>query len=164
MCIRDRELVAQGVANICSAAVGGMTVAGVISRSSFGILSGAKTKLSHFVTGCCLIAFTVLGGGALLEVLPKAVLGALVSCGVLPLLGPTPKMKPLFDNIKAQPYEVKRDCILACATAAFTFTARPTLDIGLYRGIGLALLFKLFEKTRDLDKKENEEFEKAQNA
>ena len=160
----DKELVAQGVANICSAAVGGMTVAGVISRSSFGILSGAKTKLSHFVTGCCLIAFTVLGGGALLEVLPKAVLGALVSCGVLPLLGPTPKMKPLFDNIKAQPYEVKRDCILACATAVFTFTARPTLDIGLYRGIGLALLFKLFEKTRDLDKKKNEEFEKAQNA
>ena len=158
----DKELVAQGVANICSAAVGGMTVAGVISRSSFGILSGAKTKLSHFVTGCCLIAFTVLGGGALLEVLPKAVLGALVSCGVLPLLGPTPKMKPLFDNIKSQPYEVKRDCILACATAVFTFTARPTLDIGLYRGIGLALVFKLFEYTRNLDKKKNEDFEKAQ--
>jgi hypothetical protein len=71
-------------------------------------------------------------------------------------------MKPLFDNIKSQPYEVKRDCILACATAVFTFTARPTLDIGLYRGIGLALVFKLFEYTRNLDKKKNEDFEKAQ--
>jgi hypothetical protein len=44
----------------------------------------------------------------------------------------------------------------------FTFTARPTLDIGLYRGIGLALVFKLFEYTRNLDKKKNEDFEKAQ--
>jgi SulP family sulfate permease len=74
----NKDLIAQGVANVCSAAVGGMTVAGVISRSSFGITAGAKTRLAHFVTGVVLIAFTLFGGGELLAVLPKAVLGALV--------------------------------------------------------------------------------------
>ena len=147
----NKDLVAQGVANVCSAAVGGMTVAGVISRSSFGITAGAKTKLSHFVTGLVLIAFTVFGGGELLDYLPKAVLGALVGCGVLPLLGPTTKMQPLFDNFMQQPYEVKRDCVLCWATAMFTFTAKPTLDIGLYKGICLALLFKAYELARGRD-------------
>lgn len=150
----NKDLIAQGVANVCSAAVGGMTVAGVISRSSFGIQSGAKTKLSHFVTGLCLIAFTVFGGGATLEFLPKAVLGALVGCGVLPLLGPTTKMQPLFNDFMNQPYEVKRDCFLCWATGFFTFTATPTLDIGLYKGIALALLFKCYEKARGKDKKD----------
>ena len=37
----NKDLIAQGVANVCSAAVGGMTVAGVISRSSFGITVGS---------------------------------------------------------------------------------------------------------------------------
>lgn len=148
----NKDLIAQGVANVCSAAVGGMTVAGVISRSSFGISAGAKTKLSHFVTGLVLIAFTVFGGGELLAVLPKAVLGALVGCGVLPLLGPTTKMQPLFNNFMAQPYEVKRDCFLCWATAWFTFTATPTLDIGLYKGCALALVFKLYELARGKDK------------
>ena len=64
----------------------------------------------------------------------------------MPLLGPTTKMQPLFDNFMEQPYEVKRDCILCWATAMFTFTATPTLDIGLYKGIALALLFKCYEK------------------
>lgn len=117
-----------------------------VGRTRPCITSGAKTKLSHFVTGLVLIAFTVFGGGEVLAVLPKAVLGALVGCGVLPLLGPTTKMQPLFDNFMQQPYEVKRDCILCWATAMFTFTATPTLDIGLYKGIALALVFKCYEK------------------
>ena len=144
----DKELIAQGVGNIASAAAGGMNVAGVISRSSFGIIAGAKTRLSHFVTGVCLVLFVITGGGEHLDVLPKAVLGALVGSGVLPLLGPTEKMKPLLgkESFLGQPYEVKRDCVICWATALFTFTAKPTLDIGLYRGCFCALLFFCWEK------------------
>jgi|AntAceMinimDraft_1070359.scaffolds.fasta_scaffold19498_2 SulP family sulfate permease len=148
----NKDLIAQGVANVCSAAVGGMTVAGVISRSSFGITAGAKTRLAHGVTGVVLIAFTLFGGGELLAVLPKAVLGALVSCGVLPLLGPSAKMRPVFDNFMGQPYAVKRDAIICWATAWFTFTATPTLDIGLYKGCAVALMFKMYELARGRDK------------
>jgi SulP family sulfate permease len=142
----NKELIAQGVANICSGLAGGMNVAGVISRSSFGIQAGAKTRLAHGVTGLCLILFVVTGGGALLAYLPKAVLGALVGCGVLPLLAPTGVMKPLFDNFLAQPWPVKRDCLIAWVTVAFTFTARPTLDIGLYRGAAFAAFVFVLEK------------------
>ena len=142
----NKELIAQGVANIASGMAGGMNVAGVISRSSFAITAGAKTRLAHGVTGVCLIAFVLTGGGALLDYLPKAVLGALVGCGVLPLLGPTPVMKPLFENFASQPWPVKRDCLIAWATVAFTFTARPTLDIGLYRGAAFAAFIFVLEK------------------
>jgi SulP family sulfate permease len=85
----NRELVAQGVSNLCSAAVGGMPVSGVISRAAFGKTSGATTRLAHGVTGAMIIVFLVSGGGALLGLLPKAVLGALVGCGVMPLCKPT---------------------------------------------------------------------------
>ena len=142
----NKELIAQGVANICSGLAGGMNVAGVISRSSFGIQAGAKTRLAHGVTGLCLILFVITGGGALLAYLPKAVLGALVGCGVLPLLKPTGVMKPLFENFFAQPWPVKRDCLIAWVTVAFTFTARPTLDIGLYRGAAFAAFVFVLEK------------------
>ena len=157
----NKELIAQGVANICSGMAGGMNVAGVISRSSFGITAGAKTRLAHFVTGVCLILFVVTGGGALLAYLPKAVLGALVGCGVLPLLGPTPIMKPLFNNFAAQPWKVKRDCIIAWVTVAFTFTARPTLDIGLYRGAAFACAIFLLEKVYAKAQKAQEESDAA---
>ena len=142
----NKELIAQGVANICAGLAGGMNVAGVISRSSFGIQAGAKTRLAHGVTGLCLILFVITGGGALLAYLPKAVLGALVGCGVLPLLAPTGVMKPLFENFFAQPWPVKRDCLIAWVTVAFTFTARPTLDIGLYRGAAFAAVVFVLEK------------------
>lgn len=142
----NKELIAQGVANIMSGLAGGMNVAGVISRSSFGIQAGAKTRLAHGVTGACLIAFVLTGGGALLAYLPKAVLGALVGCGVLPLLAPTGVMKPLFENFASQPWKVKRDCLIAWVTVGFTFTARPTLDVGLYRGAAFALFVIVMEK------------------
>jgi SulP family sulfate permease len=61
----------------------------------------------------------------------------LAGCGVLPLLGPSTKMQPLFNGFMEQPYEVKRDCVICWATLFFTFTATPTLDIGLYKAGGL---------------------------
>ena len=82
----------------------------------------------------------------ILVLVVAAVLGALVGCGVLPLLGPTPVMKPLFENFASQPWPVKRDCLIAWATVAFTFTARPTLDIGLYRGAAFAAFIFVLEK------------------
>ena len=102
----DKELVAQGVSNITSAFLGGMTVAGVISRAAFGKVAGARTRLAHGVTGVLIIAFIVANGGALLAFLPKACLGALVGCGVLPLMTPTHILRP--DNFAALTYEGAR--------------------------------------------------------
>jgi len=43
----NKELVGQGVANVLSAAVGGMPVAGVISRAAFGKSAGAKSQVAQ---------------------------------------------------------------------------------------------------------------------
>lgn len=151
----NKELIAQGVSNLASAAVGGMPVSGVISRAAFGKTSGAKTRLAHGVTGAMIIAFLVSGGGVLLGFLPKAVLGALVGCGVLPLMRPTAIMTPLLHPVKefaTLSYELKRDCLLAWATVAFTVTSVPAMDMGLIKGCILALAVHLAERAGLLNK------------
>ena len=145
----NKELVAQGVSNLMSAAAGGMPVAGVISRAAFGRTSGSKTKLAHGVTGAVIIAFLIGGGGALLGFLPKAVLGGLVGCGVMPLMKPTATMQPLLNGVKAVTslsYEAKRDCFLAWATFVLTMTSAPALDMGLFKGCLIALAVHLAER------------------
>lgn len=62
------------------------------------------------------------------------------------MLAPTGVMKPLFENFASQPWKVKRDCLIAWVTVGFTFTARPTLDVGLYRGAAFALFVIVMEK------------------
>ena len=116
---------------------------------AFGKTSGSRTRLAHGVTGAVIIAFLALGGGALLGYLPKAVLGALVGCGVLPLMKPTAVMQPLLHPVKAFSqlgYEAKRDCLIAWATAVFTVTSAPSLDVGLMKGCVLALAVHLGER------------------
>lgn len=145
----NRELVAQGVSNLVSAALGGMPVSGVISRGAVAKTSGATTRLAHGVTGAMIILFLVSGGGVLLGFLPKAVLGALVGCGVMPLMKPTETMAPLLQPVKrfrGLSYEAKRDCLIAWATSVFTVTSAPSLDMGLMKGCALALAFHLGER------------------
>ena len=145
----NKELVAQGVANVCSAAVGGMPVAGVISRGAFSKTSGATTRLAHGVTGAAIVAFLLCSGGSLLGFLPKAVLGALVGCGVLPLMRPSATLAPLLRPTKTFAnlgYEAKRDCLIAWATFFFTVTSAPSLDVGLLKGCLLALAVHLGER------------------
>ena len=50
----NRELIAQGVGNICSGMVGGLPVTQVIVRSSANIQSGGKSKLSAILHGILL--------------------------------------------------------------------------------------------------------------
>lgn len=58
----NREMVAQGVANMCSAAVGGMPGAGTSGPTLVNIASGGHSRLSGFLEGIfVLIAFLALG-------------------------------------------------------------------------------------------------------
>ncbi|WP_425389475.1 SulP family inorganic anion transporter [Ekhidna sp.] len=56
----NRELLAQGVGNICSGMVGGLPVTQVIVRSSANIQSGGKTKLSAIMHGFLLLISVIL--------------------------------------------------------------------------------------------------------
>lgn len=78
----DRELMAQGVGNVCSGLFGGLPITGVIVRSSANITAGARTRMSAILHGAWVLVFS-LGLGFVLESIPLAALaGLLIHVGI----------------------------------------------------------------------------------
>lgn len=73
----DRELVAQGVANTVSGALGGMPITGVIVRSSANVAAGSRTRASTVLHGIWVAMFVLLLTGVL-ELIPMAALAAVL--------------------------------------------------------------------------------------
>jgi MFS superfamily sulfate permease-like transporter len=73
----DRELVAQGAANLVSGLIGGLPVTAVIVRSGANVAAGAKERLSALVHGLLLLVAVVFAG-ALLNMIPLACLAAVL--------------------------------------------------------------------------------------
>jgi MFS superfamily sulfate permease-like transporter len=73
----NRELVAQGVGNICSGLVGGLPVTQVIVRSSANIQSKNETKLSAILHGFLLLIAVILMP-RVLNMIPLSVLSAVL--------------------------------------------------------------------------------------
>jgi carbonic anhydrase len=73
----NRELIAQGVGNICSGLIGGLPLAQVIVRSSIGIQSGAKTKAAGIICGLLLL-FAVIFIPTLINKIPLASLASVL--------------------------------------------------------------------------------------
>jgi len=73
----NRELVAQGIGNICSGLVGGIPITSVIVRSSVNINSGAESKLSTIFHGIFLL-ISVLLLGPILNLIPLAALASIL--------------------------------------------------------------------------------------
>jgi MFS superfamily sulfate permease-like transporter len=73
----NKELVAQGIGNICSGLLGGLPVTSVIVRSSANINAGAASKLSAITHGL-LIALCTFFIPSLLNLIPKAALAAVL--------------------------------------------------------------------------------------
>lgn len=73
----NRELVAQGIANMLSGLAGGLPITSVIIRGSANVNAGAKTKMSAFVHGVCLL-LAVAFGATLLSHIPLACLAAIL--------------------------------------------------------------------------------------
>jgi carbonic anhydrase len=73
----NRELVAQGIGNICAGFFGGLPVTSVIVRSSVNIQSGNKTKASAVLHGVFLLA-SVLVLSPMLNLIPLAALAAIL--------------------------------------------------------------------------------------
>ena len=73
----NRELIAQGFGNITSGLLGGLPITQVIVRSSINIQSGAKTKVSGFVSGLFL-AVTVFLMPEWLNKIPLASLASIL--------------------------------------------------------------------------------------
>lgn len=73
----NRELLAQGTGNICSAMLGGLPMTSVIVRSSANINAGANSKLSTLVHGVLLLVCVVFVPGWL-NMIPISCLAAIL--------------------------------------------------------------------------------------
>lgn len=73
----NRELVAQGVANIASGWLGGLPVTAVMVRSAANLQAGGRERLSALVHGALLL-LAVLFAGRLLNMIPLACLAAVL--------------------------------------------------------------------------------------
>lgn len=73
----NRELVAQGIGNITSGALGGIPMTSVIVRSSTNIYAGGRTRLSGIVQGTLLLLCVIAIPG-LLNRIPLAALSAIL--------------------------------------------------------------------------------------
>jgi SulP family sulfate permease len=71
------ELVAQGVANICSPLFGGLPATGAIARTATNIRSGAKTPVAGMIHALTLLAI-ILFAAPLARFVPLAVLAAIL--------------------------------------------------------------------------------------
>lgn len=81
----DRELMALGVTNVGSAALGGMPVAGGFARSMVNYDAGAKTQLAAIITAGW-VALAALAFTGVLSSLPKVILAAIVVVAVTQLI------------------------------------------------------------------------------
>lgn len=73
----NRELLAQGVGNICAGLFGGLPVTSVIVRSSVNIQTGNKTKASAILHGVLMLA-SVLVLSPVLNLIPLSALAAIL--------------------------------------------------------------------------------------
>lgn len=73
----DHELVTQGLANMASALVGGMPVAGAIVRSSAALQAGARTRLVPIVQAVALLFLAVVAA-PITRTIPIAALAAIL--------------------------------------------------------------------------------------
>ena len=73
----NRELLAQGAANILSPLFGGMPATGVIARTGTNVLSGAKTRMSGFMHAV-FVLLIILAAAPLASQVPMAVLAAIL--------------------------------------------------------------------------------------
>lgn len=131
----NQELFGLGLANITSSIVGGIPVAGGISRTAVTHQSGAKSNLSLVITAFFVLLAT-LYFTPLFYYLPKATLAAIIIIAVSNLI-----------NVKHILYYAKNspsDALILLVT----FTATLTIDIftGLIIGIFLSLLINLMKR------------------
>ena len=133
----DQELIALGVADIGSAASGGLHVAGALSRSAVSFDAGAQTPAAG--------AFAAVGVGLatlfltpLLFYLPKTALAALIFVAVLSLVD-FAALRPTWMYSRAE---------FAAMVATILLTWVDGIESGLMAGVGLSIFLHLYATSR----------------
>ena len=125
----NQELLALGATNIGAAFMGGLSLAGSVSRSMVNFASGAVSQIANVVSAI-VILITVLFLTPYFYYLPQAVLGAIVVMSVLPMIE--------LKNIRQCWRFNRADAISLLVT--FVATLLLGVEWGIWAGIGCSLV------------------------
>jgi sulfate permease, SulP family len=130
----NMELVAQGIANMASAVVGGISVTGTIARTATNILAGARSPMAGIMHAAFLLVF-MLVAAPLASFIPLAALA-----GVLVVVSWNMAEKKEFVVLLRD----WRSAIVLLAT--FGLTLVENLTFGIVSGCVLAAAFAFFDR------------------
>jgi len=125
----NMELVAQGIANVASAAFGGICVTGTIARTATNIRAGARSPLSGIMHSAFLLAFLVFAA-PLASFIPLCALAGLLAAVCWSMVEKREFARLLFDW---------RDAAVLLAT--FVLTLVENLTVGIIAGCLAAAVF-----------------------
>ncbi len=135
----NRELIGQGLANICGAVAKSYPISGSFSRSAVNLQSGAVSGLSSVFTSLSVVV-VLLVLTPLFYHLPQSVLAAIIMIAVVGLIN----VKGFIHAWQAQWY----DGVISIITFLFTLAFAPHLDRGILIGAGLSILVFLYKSMR----------------
>ncbi len=128
----NRELKAQGVANVLSGAIGGLPLTSVVVRSSANIQSGARTKASTITHGIILL-LSVLLIPRVLQMIPLAALA-----GILFVTGYKLTKPYLYKDMYQKGWSQFLPFVITVLAVVFT-----NLLLGVFIGLMVAIFFIL---------------------
>ncbi|HNV59359.1 MAG TPA: SulP family inorganic anion transporter, partial [Rhodoferax sp.] len=128
----NRELIAQGCANLCSSVVGGMPGAGTMGATLVNLSSGATGRMSGMVEGVSALAAIALLGGLIAWVPVAALAAILIVIGVR-----------MIDR-KSLHYLHARGTLLDFLVIASVVTTALTVSLIAASAIGVLLAIMLF--------------------
>ncbi len=132
----NREMFAQGVANLASAFSGAFPVDGSFSRSSLNRFAGAASPWAGAISGALVLA--VLPLTPLFESLPSAILGGIVVGVVMGLVN----VRGLYAMVSQSGVQA----IVGIGTLVATVAFSPRVERGMMVGIGLSLAAHLYRE------------------
>lgn len=127
----NMELVAQGVANIASALVGGIPATGAIARTATNVKHGGRTPIAGIVHALVLLVITLLAGGLAAHI-PMATLAAILIVVAYHMSG--------WREFRAQLRAPKSDVLVLLST----FWLTVLVDLTVAIGVGMVLASFLF--------------------
>jgi len=135
----NRELIGQGLANMCGAVAKSYPTSGSFSRSAVNLQTGAISSLSSVFTSLTVV-IVLLFLTPLFYHLPQSVLAAIIMMAVVGLIN----IKGFVHAWQAQWH----DGAISIITFACTLGFAPHLDRGIVVGVGLSILVFLYKSMR----------------
>lgn len=134
----NQEFVSQGVANLASGLAGAFPVGASFSRSAMSWQAGARSRWCGAFTGALVLAFLPFAG--IVELLPRAILGAIVIGAVVGLFRPVAVYRMAADS--------PPQALVAAATFAATIAFSPHVERAVVIGVGLAIVVHLWREVQ----------------